>query len=96
MKRHNELAKCGPACMLRTKHTDLNLSITECKDLLRCLLRSNPSERIRMEDIMAHPWMNKGHSLPFGPAPFPNKLKLADISDDIVDHMVHTLNVGCL
>ena len=44
---------------------------------------------------MAHPWMNKGHSLPFGPAPFPNKLKLADISDDIVDHMVHTLNVGC-
>lgn len=43
---------------------------------------------------MAHPWMNKGHSLPFGPAPFPNRLRLADISDDVVDHMVHTLKVG--
>lgn len=67
---------------------------SECKDLLQHLLRSNPSERIKMEDIISHPWMYKGHHLPFQPPPFPNKLKLADISDDIVEHMVHILKVG--
>ena len=65
----------------------------ECKDLLCCLLCSNPKERIKMADIMAHPWMNMGHSLLFGPAPFPNRLQLNDIIDQIVDHMVHVLKV---
>ena len=74
---------------------DFMLFISECKDLLQRLLRSNPSERIKMEDIISHPWMYKGHHLPFQPPPFPNKLKLADISDDIVEHMVRTLKVGC-
>ena len=69
--------------------------LSDCKDLLRCLLRSNPSERIKMADIMHHPWMNEGHHLPFDPHPFPNKLKLYEIRDEIVDHMIHTLKVGC-
>ena len=46
-----------------------------------------------MPDIMAHPWMNEGHSLPFGPAPFPNQLDPSSINNDVVEHMVHTLNV---
>ena len=46
-----------------------------------------------MPDIMAHPWMNEGHSLPFGPAPFPNQLDPSNINNDVVEHMVHTLNV---
>ena len=65
----------------------------ECKDLLRCLLRTNPTERIMMEDIMAHPWMSRGSSLPFGPAPFPNKITSDEIAEEIVEHMVNTLKV---
>ena len=44
---------------------------------------------------MSHPWMNKGMSLPFSPAPFPNKLTLDDIVEQIVEHMVHILKVKC-
>ena len=76
-------------CMHISSHFDFS----ECKDLLRCLLCPNPSERIRMADLMDHPWMNKGLSLPFHPAPFPNKLQIDDILEDIVEHMVHMLKV---
>lgn len=47
-----------------------------------------------MAEIMEHPWMNEGHHLPFGPHPFPNKLRHHDICEEIVEHMVHTLNVS--
>lgn len=47
-----------------------------------------------MAEIMSHPWMNEGHHLPFEPHTFPNKLKLYEINDEIVDHMVHTLKVS--
>lgn len=47
-----------------------------------------------MPHIMSHPWMNTGHSLPFGPAPFPNKLESADINENVVHHMVNTLKVS--
>ncbi len=67
-----------------------------CKDLLKQLLRSNPDERMKMPGIMSHPWMNEGHTLPFGPAVavFPNKIQLADINTDILQHMVHVLKVN--
>ena len=42
---------------------------------------------------MGHPWMNRGLNLLFSPAPFPNKLKLDDIEEEIVEHMVHILRV---
>lgn len=67
---------------------------TDCKDLLQQLLRPNPDERVKMPHIMSHPWMNTGHSLPFSPAPFPNKLESADINENIVHHMVNTLKVS--
>jgi len=47
-----------------------------------------------MSEIMAHPWMNEGHALPFGPAPYPNRLDLLDLDKDIVEHMVYALKVG--
>lgn len=67
--------------------------VLDCKDLLKRLLKSNPDERIKMSQIMDHPWMNEGHTLPFGPAPFPNRLQLLDINNDIIQHMVHHLKV---
>ena len=45
---------------------------------------------------MAHPWMNEGHALPFGPAPYPNRLDILDLDKDIVQHMVCILKVGRL
>ena len=47
-----------------------------------------------MDAIMSHPWMNEGHALPFGPAPYPNHLTMNDINTDIVDHMIHVLKVS--
>ena len=46
-----------------------------------------------MPEIMKHSWMNEGHALPFGPAPYPNKLQLSDINKDILQHMVYILKV---
>ena len=68
--------------------------LTGCKDLLKQLLRSNPDERVKMPDIMRHSWMNEGHTLPFGPARFPNKLEPSDVNTDILQHMVHHLKVS--
>ena len=48
-----------------------------------------------MAEIMEHPWMNEEH-LPFAPHPFPNKLRHQDVTEEIVEHMVHTLKVSCL
>ena len=42
---------------------------------------------------MAHPWMSRRSSLPFGPAPFPNRITPDEIRDEIVEHMVNILNV---
>lgn len=47
-----------------------------------------------MADIMCHPWMNEGHALPFGPAPYPNKVTANDIDEDVTEHMVHMLKVN--
>ncbi len=38
--------------------------------------------------------MNEGHALPFGPSPYPNRLELLDLNNDIVQHMVYILKVG--
>ncbi len=65
-----------------------------CKDLLRRLLTSNPEDRIKMPELMEHPWLSEGGSLlPFDPAPFPNFLSINDINEDITEHMVHVLKV---
>lgn len=82
-------------CQIHSLHQSNRIlcSLTDCKSLLCQLLEANPEQRIKMEGIMAHPWINQGHALPFGPAPFPNTLRPNDINMDIVDHMVHILKV---
>jgi len=70
------------------------LCLSDCKTLLRRLLEANPDQRIKMDEIMTHPWINTGFTLPFGPAPFPNRLMMSEITTDIVNHMVHVLKVS--
>ena len=67
--------------------------VLDCTDLLQKLLTSNPSERIKMEAVMEHPWLNKG-CRPLRPAPFPNKLTANDLNEDIVEHITYILKVS--
>lgn len=48
-----------------------------------------------MEEILIHPWMNKGQSEPLSPAPFPNRLTPDDIKEEIIEHIVQKLKVKC-
>ena len=66
----------------------------DCKDLLKRLLVANPEQRIKMEEIFAHPWLNQGRTLILQPAPYPNRLTSDDIDEDIIDHMVHGLKLA--
>lgn len=72
----------------------LCVSIPECTDLLHGLLTSDPAQRIKMPDIMAHPWMVADGTPALKPHPYPNRLSANDISEDIVEHMVHILKVN--
>lgn len=58
------------------------------------LMNPKPEKRITIEDIMKHPWLNVGLTTPFGPAPHPGMMKEDDISQDILEHMRHCLNVS--
>lgn len=69
------------------------LSNIECNDLLHGLLTSDPTQRIKMPAIMAHPWMTADGSPALKPHPYPNKLTANDVNEDIVQHMVHVLKV---
>ena len=55
---------------------------------------ANPEQRIRMDEIFAHPWLNHGQALVMQPAPYPNRLTSDDLDEDIIDHMVHGLMLG--
>ena len=65
----------------------------ECTDLLHGLLTSEPARRIKMPEIMSHPWIASNGSSTLKPHPYPNKLSANDINEDIVEHMVHVLKV---
>ena len=75
------------------EQNDQLCSCTECNDLLRGLLTSDPASRIKMPAIMAHPWITADGSSALKPHPFPNKFSVNDINEDIVEHMVHVLKV---
>lgn len=57
------------------------------------MLNPKPEERIVMEDIMKHPWLNVGLTIPFGPAPYPGTMGEEEINQDILEHMKHCLNI---
>ena len=58
------------------------------------LMNPKPEERITMEGIMRHPWLNVGLTTPFGPAPHPGVMREDEINQDIIEHMRHCLNVS--
>lgn len=39
-------------------------TLPECKNLLSRMLVTDPKQRATMAEVMAHPWMNKGYSIP--------------------------------
>ena len=64
-----------------------------CKDLLQRLLTSDPAQRIKMAAVMEHPWMTDDGSPTLRPHPYPNKLSVNDVNEDIVEHMAYVLKV---
>jgi serine/threonine protein kinase len=42
----------------------------ECQDLLADLLNKNPTERLKMKEILSHPWLLPKSSPPFIPDPY--------------------------
>ena len=60
------------------------------------MMNPKPEERIVMADIMRHPWLNVGLTIPFGPAPYPGTTSEEEINQDILEHMKHCLNVSAI
>jgi Neu-associated kinase len=82
------------AKMLENKMNPIPSNLSpECTDLLHGLLTSEPARRIKMPEIMSHPWIASNGSSTLKPHPYPNKLSANDINEDIVEHMVHVLKV---
>lgn len=86
----------GLVCVCYTSVAAIvDLSTSFCpdgKDLLKKLLTAEPSQRIKIADVMRHPWMTAEH--PLDPLPYPNRLRVNDIDEDIVEHMTHQLRVS--
>ena len=66
----------------------------DCKDLLKRMLVARPNERITIEEIFAHPWLNDDPAHPFKPFPYPSILRASEINDDVIEHMTAVLDVG--
>ena len=47
-----------------------------------------------MPAIMDHPWMTADGKSPLRPHPYPNRLTANDVNEDIVEHVVHALEVS--
>ena len=58
------------------------------------MLNPKPEERITMENIMKHPWLNVGLSVPFSPAPYPGFPREEDISQEILEHMKRCMSTS--
>ena len=58
------------------------------------MLVAKPDDRITMNEIFVHPWLNEDLKLPFIPQPYPNNLKPAEIDESIVEHMTSVLEVS--
>uniref|UniRef100_A0A1I8HYN8 non-specific serine/threonine protein kinase n=1 Tax=Macrostomum lignano TaxID=282301 RepID=A0A1I8HYN8_9PLAT len=67
-----------------------------CRDLLMKFLNPAPEARIKLRDVMAHPWLQEagGASAPrLQPSPFPNRLRSGDLNPDVVRHMTRSLGL---
>lgn len=54
-----------------------------CRDLLMRLLNPEPETRIKLKDVMSHPWLNENVSR-LRPSPFPNLLTRDDLRQDVL------------
>lgn len=70
------------------------LFFLDCRDLLQGMLVANPSDRLTMEQIFTHPWLNEDLKLPFIPHPYPNGIKADEVQDSIIEHMTEVLEIG--
>ena len=59
----------------------------ECKDLLLRLLEFDPAKRIRIEEILVHPWICENQTTPLSRCVFRNRLMDEDLNDDVLTHM---------
>ena len=57
------------------------------------MLTPKPEERISMEDIFRHPWLQGELPSTFVPYPFPNSPTSESINMSIVNHIVHSMRL---
>jgi len=69
--------------------------LLECKDLLLRLLEFDPAKRIRMDEILVHPWICHNQVTPLSRCIFPNQLKDEDLIDDVLVHMCKFMPNEC-
>ena len=77
---HLSSSKITKLSLLKFTHDVLG-----CRDLMCKMMNPKPEERIGMEDIMKHPWLNVGLTIPFGPAPHPGVMREEEINNDIIE-----------
>ena len=58
------------------------------------MLVAKPDDRITMEEMFTHPWLNEDLKLPFLPHPYPNTIKTSLIKENIIEHMTIELDIG--
>lgn len=51
------------------------------------LLEFDPAKRIRMDEILVHPWICHNQVTPLNRCIFPNQLKDEDLNEDVLMHM---------
>ncbi|KAK3583901.1 hypothetical protein CHS0354_033679 [Potamilus streckersoni] len=59
----------------------------ECRDLLKRFLTPDPDRRIKLEEAIRHAWLAEGPGTPLSRSPYPNKLKVEDLDDNILKYM---------
>ncbi|PAA53734.1 hypothetical protein BOX15_Mlig019665g1 [Macrostomum lignano] len=63
-----------------------------CRDLLLRLLNPQPETRIRLKDVMSHPWLNENSSS-LRPSPFPNFLHREELQEDVLRQVSQRLHL---
>ncbi len=58
------------------------------------MLVAKPDDRITMEEIFRHPWLNEDLKLPFIATPYPCTMRMIDMKESIIEHMTLMLMIG--
>ena len=71
--------------LLRNKK--INVIILDCQDLLKRLLEPSPNLRIKMHEIISHPWLNY-HCFPIELIPYKPVVDIKEIKNNIVQYLI--------